>query len=327
MSQWLFGFQISQAIYVATKLSIADLLKEGPLNFEEIARIIKCDSDAVYRLLRTLASINIFEELSDKYFANTDLSSLLMETHESSIKSKVLLYGEEPYQVWGKLIDSVKSGEESFTSLYKNSFYSHLYQNPERFEVLSHYLKQTAAPRVQAILQNYDFSSTKTLVDVGGGSGCMLAEIIQKYTHIKGVLLDCDPVIADAKQEAITKGTVTNIEWVSGNYLESVPPNADTYLLSHIIHSLNDEQALIVLNNCHRAMSKDGKLILIEALVNDKNKFDIAKWMDLNMLVTTNGRERTEKETLELLGKANFRFLSCVLIQSGVYLIEAQPLF
>lgn len=118
MSQWLFGFQITQAIYVSAKLSIADLLKEGPLSYKEIGQKTKCDSDAIYRLLRTLASINVFEEDDEKNFANTELSSLLSETHESSIKSKVLLYGQEPYQVWGKLYDSVQSGQESFSSLY-----------------------------------------------------------------------------------------------------------------------------------------------------------------------------------------------------------------
>ncbi len=319
MSQWLFGFQITQAIHVATKLGIADLLDEGPLSCEEIGQITKCNIDAVYRLLRTLASIKIFEEYPGKKFANTALSSLLSERHESSMKSKVFLYGEEPYQAWGKLFDSVKSGEESFSSLYNNSFYSHLYQNPERFEVLSRYLKQTATPRVQAILNSYDFSNTKKLVDVGGGSGCMLMEIIKKYPHIQGILLDCESVIAD------TAATENTIELVAGNFLESVPADADTYLLSHIIHSWNDVHAIKILDNCHKAMLKGGKLILIESLINAENQFDIAKWMDLNMLVTTNGRERTENQYGDLLNKANFKLISCTPIPMGSYLIEAQP--
>lgn len=326
MSQWLFGFQISQAIHVAAKLNIADLLEEGPLSYKEIGEKTQCNIDALYRLLRTLASINIFEEASDKTFVNTTLSSLLCENHEFSIKSKMLLYGQEPYHAWSKLFDSVRSGEESFSSLYNNSFYSHLYQNPERFEVLSHYLKQTAAPRVQAILDKYDFSNTKMLVDIGGGSGCMLMEIIKRYPHIQGILLDCDAVIADAKACASTVETTIHIEWVAGDFLESVPTNADTYFLSHIIHSWDDKHAIKILSNCHKAMQKTGKLILIESLVNDKNQFDVTKWMDLNMLVTTNGRERNEMEYKALLKKANFELVSCTPIHLGSHLLEAYPI-
>ena len=320
ISQWLFGFQISQAIHVAARLSIADLLAEGPLCYKEIGQKTNCDTDAIYRLLRSLASINVFEEDADKKFANTELSSLLSEKHAFSIKSKVLLYGQEPYQVWGRLFDSVQSGVESFSSLYNDSFYSHLYQNSERFKVLSHYLKQTALPRVQAILDNYDVSNTKRLVDIGGGSGCMLMEIIQRYPHIQGVLLDYDTVIADAK------ANTTEIECLAGNYLESVQTNADTYLLSHIIHNFDDENATKVLNNCHKAMSKPGKLILIESLINDKNQFDITKWMDLNMLVTTNGRERNENKYTELLRKANFQLIRSTSLNQGAHLLEAYPL-
>lgn len=324
MSQWVFGFQITQAIHVAAKLNIADLLEEGPLSYEEIGQKTKCNSDGVYRLLRTLASIKIFEEIAEKKFTNTELSSVLCENHEFSIKSKLLLYGQEPYQAWSKLFDSIQSGEESFSSLYSKGFYDHLYQSPERFKVLHHYLKQTALPRVQALLKHYDFSNTKKLVDIGGGSGCTLMEIIKQYPHIQGVLLDCEAVITEAITTNSTS-TNTDIQWLSGDFLESVPTSADTYLLSHIIHNWDDNNAIRILNNCHKAMTKPGKLILIESLINDKNQFDVTKWMDLNMLVSTNGRERNENEYKMLLKRANFRLERCTPIHLGSHLLVADP--
>lgn len=320
MSQWVFGFQITQAIHVAAQLNIADLLEDGPLSSEELGLKTNSDRDGIYRLLRTLASIQIFEEVSDKHFINTEFSSLLCENHEFSLKSKLLLYGQEPYQAWSKLLDSVQTGKESFTSLYNKGFYDHLYQNPERFKVLSHYLKQTALPRVQALLNHYDFSNTQKLVDVGGGGGAMLMEIIKRYPAIQAVLLDCEAVIAEASINANS-----DIEWVSGDFLKVEPTCADTYLLSHIIHNWEDCDAITILNNCHNSMTKPGKLLLIESLIKDKNQFDVTKWMDLNMLVCTNGRERDEAQYKTLLEKANFKLISCTPIHLGSYLLVAEP--
>lgn len=325
MTQFIWGVIPVQAISVAANLGIADLVAEEPKTAEELARTTNTDASALQRLLRMLTSLAIFAEDAAGRFLNTSLSETLRRDHPDSVRALAVLWGAPFFwRPWGELGAAVATGLPVFDRVYQQSFFDYLIRHPADSSVFNAAMTEVSSVDISAVLDAYEFSGFKRLVDVGGGHGALLQGILSANSHLQGVLYDLPGVIADA--EKLRSGKVAaRCEILAGNFFESVPSGADLYVLKRIIHDWSDDSALTILANCRRAISSEGKLLLVEWVLKPPNEPDLGKFTDLNMLVLLGGRERTESDFRALLRKAGFS-LSRVIPTAGPHsIIESEP--
>ncbi len=318
------GTFVTQTIYVAAKLGIADLLKDGPKSSDELAKLTDVDAQSLYRLLRALSSQGIFAEGENRQFELTPLAAYLQTNIPGSMRAFAIILGEPWFwQVCGSLLDSVKTGKNAFENVFGMEPFAYLAQHPERAQILSEAINAFTSSIIPALLASYDFSTISKIVDVCGGQGTLIAEILKANPTMKGILFDQPPVAQGARHSIEAKGVAERCEIVGGNFLEFVPSGGDAYILKHILHTCNDEIALIILKNCHRAMAENSKLIIFEAVIPSANKPSLSKWFDLHMLLMGDGQERTETEYRELLAAAGFMVNKVIFTQAPIDVIEA----
>ncbi len=324
MLQMITGFWVSRAVYIAAKLGIADLVKDRPKTATDLAQTTGTHAPSLYRVLRALASVGIFVEDEQGRFAQTPLSETLRSDVPGSLRAMAMVeLGQEHFPAWGNLMHSVKTGEIAFDNQFKQNAWEYYAQNPEDASNFNKAMSGLTEMVNMALLQAYDFSGINRLVDIAGGVGGLIGAILKAHSQMRGVLFDLPRVIAEAGPLLDAAGVRDRCEMASGDFFESVPKGGDAYILKWIIHDWDDEKSITILKNCHRAMNEGGKLLLVEMVVPEGNEADLSKFMDLNMLVMTGGRERTEAEFTSLLAAAGFRLARVVRTESPVCLIEA----
>lgn len=315
--QMLTSYRVSQSIYVAAKLRIADLLNDGPRSSDELAKSSGSDSRALYRLLRMLASVGIFAEVDQGCFTLTPLAALLQTGAPGSLRAYAIMNGEDWFwRPWGELLYSVKTGKTAFDHVCGMGIFKYLAQHPEAAEIFNEAMTGFTLTST-AVVAAYDFSGINTLIDVGGGQGALLAAILKANPQLRGVLFDLPSVIEGAKSLIEAEGVAERCELVAGDFFESVPGGAVAYILKFVIHDWDDDRAVTILKNCHRAVVEDGKLLVVEMVIPPGNEPFYGKLADLNMLVLSGGgRERTEAEYRALFATAGFKLTKIIPTQS-----------
>ncbi len=318
-SNWVF-----QIIYAAAKLGIADLLKDGALSCDQLASATGTHARSLYRLMRALASINIFAENEQSDFTLTPLGACLLSDVPGSIRAAAIMLGEEHYRVWGDILYSVRTGTSAFKHLYDTNVFQYYAQNPEPAKIFSEAMTSVSTIEDAAIVEGYDFAKIQKLVDVGGGHGSLLISILKSNPHLRGVLFDQPFVIEGAKHLFEQQGVSSRCEFVSGNFFQSVPTGGDAYILKHVVHDWNDEKAITILKQCHQAMVENNLLLLVEMVIPPGNSAFMGKLVDVNMLLMCDGGcERTESEYQSLLKSAGFQLTNIFYTQSNASVIEA----
>jgi len=320
----LVGNQVQQAIHVAARLGIADLLRDGPRPAADLARDAGADPDALRRLLRALASFGIFAEDGAGRFGLTPLATLLREGVSDSMRAFALWSGGVSYRAFGGLEYSVRTGAPAFEHMYGEDFYDYLARDQEAGALFDELMAWNTAPAAGAVAA-YDLAGVGTLVDVGGGRGDLLATVLRAHPKLRGVLVDRTDVVERARGVLEAAGVADRCVTVCGDILESVPVGGDAYLLKSVIHGLDDGRATRLLANCRRAMAGAGRLLLVEFVMPPGNDPFPGKLMDLLMLVGCRGRERTEEEFRALLSAAGFRLTNTMATKFGYSVIEGRP--
>lgn len=318
---------MAQAIYTATKIGIADALRDGPLTAEAIAQRVGASADGVNRLLRMLVSRGVFTQQADGRFALNGLADALRADVPDSARGLVLFWADPlHWEHWGQLCYSVRTGSSSVEELRGKPMFDWLTDVPDFASVFNDAMTSVSDMESPPVLAVYDFSSFGTIVDVGGGYGRLLAAILQKWPQTRGILFDSDSVVVGAPEVLDVAGVSDRCSVVDGSFFESVPSGGDAYLLKHIVHDWGDDESLQILRNVRTAMTDDAKLLIIESVVPDDNREHLSKLLDLEMLVVGGtGRERTESEYAELLSKAGFRHTRTVASAGPGSVIEAEP--
>ncbi|HJP91991.1 MAG TPA: methyltransferase [Pyrinomonadaceae bacterium] len=325
MLQIISGFWISRAVYVIAKLGIPDILKSGPKTAEELAAATKTHAPSLFRVLRALASVGVLSS-ADGRFAQTPLSETLVTDAPGSLRwFAVSELGQEHYPAWGDLMHSVKTGEIAFDHFFGMDVWQYFQQNPEDAEVFNNSMSGMTAAANEAILSLYDFSGFNKIVDVGGGHGGLITSILKANPQLKGMLFDAPQVIEGAQPKIEAAGVAERCETVAGDFFKSIPAGGEAYIMKWIIHDWNDELATRILKNCRAQMPENGRLILVDSVVPETAEPHFSKFIDLNMLVMTGGKERTEKEFEKLLDAAGFRLLRVIPTDLPTSIIEAQP--
>lgn len=320
----LTGYWRSQAVYVAAKLGIADLLKTGPRSADELAQATGTHAPSLYRLLRALASVGVFVEGDGRHFALTPLAECLRSDVPGSQRSLAIMNCEEHYRAWGELLFSVRTGKTAFDQLYGMPVFEFLARHPGQAQVFDEAMVGVHGRETAAMLDAYDFSDIGVLADVGGGNGSLLTAVLKQHPGLRGLLFDLPGVVARAKANIEAAGLAERCQIRGGNFFESIPAGADAYLLRHIIHDWDDAKATTILCNVHQAIKPDGKLLLIEGVVPPGNDLSFTKLLDLTMLVIPGGKERTESEYRELLGASGWQLTRIVPTQAEVSVIEGR---
>jgi len=272
--------------------------------------------------MRALASVGVFTETDGSRFGLTPLAAVLQTGVPDSMRAWATMMGEESYRAWGDLLYSVKTGEPAFDHVYKMGRFEYLRQNPEAAAVFDKAMTDSFGSVHRAVVKAYDFSGFTKIVDVGGGNGFLISLILKAHPQLTGILFDTAPVIQRAKPQIEAAGLVGRCETVAGDFFTSVPTGGDAYVLEHIIHGCDDERSLTILRNCHRAMARNGKVLLVQAVLLPGNEPSFGKLLDLQMLVVTGGLERTEGEYRTLFASAGFQRMNIIPTESGESIIE-----
>lgn len=316
---------ISKVVYVAAKLGIADHLAGDPKTAAELAGPLDADAPSLYRVMRTLAGLGILTETAGR-FALTPLGGLMRSDAPGGIRSMLItLGGPIISSSLDELEHSVKTGEKAFDKVFGVPVFEYLGQRPEDARRFSETMVAFHGAEPPAVAAAYDFSSYKTIVDVGGATGNLLAHILARHTQPRGVLFDLPHVVADAPALLAQHGVAQRVAIESGSFFESVPAGADAYVLSHIIHDWSESQCVTILGNCRRAMAPTSRLLLVEMVLPAGDTPHPGKVLDMVMLAVPGGSERTEPEYAQLLAKAGFRLARVVPTASPVSVIEAVP--
>jgi SAM-dependent methyltransferase len=320
----ILGCLVSQAVCVAAKLGVADLLASGPTSASELAEATGTHPRSLYRILRTLASYGVFRELADGRFELTPLAEDLRSDAPGSLRDAAIFMGEEwHWRVWGHTLHSVRTGDPAWERAHGSEIFPWFAAHPEESRVFDRAMTSFSTLATAAVVEAYDFSGFDTLVDVAGGHGLLLSAILSANPQLRGVLFDQPHVIEDARAFVASKGLQERYELAGGDFFESVPAGADAYILKHIIHDWDDGRAVSILKNIARAMREDGRVLLVEMVLPPANVPHLGKVLDIEMLTSPGGLERTEEEYGELFDRAGLRLARVVPTRSPYSIVEA----
>lgn len=327
MRELIAGAHVTQLISVIARLGVADVLAEGPAPVAEIARRVSAHDSALYRVLRALGDVGVVAELEDRHFALTPLGEMLRSGIPGSLRGWATMVGMPFYRhPWTDLYETVRTGESAFERVHGMKLFDYLVEYPEDAAVFNAGMACVSTGETVSIVTTYDFSPLRTVVDVGGGRGGLLAAILSANPHLQGVLFDRPTVVAGVGEELSGAGIIDRCTVVSGSFFDSVPEGGDAYLLSNVLHDWDDDQAVEILRTCRAAMAPAARLLIAETVLPQGAASSAGKLIDVGMLImTAGGRQRTEADYRVLLDRAGLRLTRIVPSSGMVSLVEAFP--
>lgn len=323
LTQMIMGSIAAQSIYVAAKLGISDLLVDGPKTVEELASATNTDAPSLYRVLRALSSFGVYFEEENKTFRLTKFAELLGSDSPKSLRDVAIFMGEDwHWNVWGRTLFSVQTGKPAWAEVNGQDPFPYLQANPDKARIFDKAMSSLSNLAITAVVDGYDFSGLETLIDIAGGQGRLLTGILESQPSMRGVLFDLSHVLEGAREVVKGSTAAERVEFASGDFFESVPGGGDAYIMKHIIHDWDDERAITILKNIKQAMNDGGRVLLVESVIEPANQPDFGKLMDIEMLVSPGGKERTEEEYKDLFARAGLRLTRIIKTQSPYSVIE-----
>ena len=325
LMQLALGYMATAALGSVAELDIAERLKNGPKNVAVLAAESGVKEEPLHRVMRALASLGIFTESGPRTFALTPAAELLRRDAKGSMHNLVRWFGcPMHFDTFSEMMHSLKTGETVVEKVYGVSCFDYFEKDKKTGDIFNDCMTEFSAALVPAALEAYDFSwaNGKTLVDIAGGHGKVLTEILLKYPGIRGKLFDLEHVVNGAKPRIESLGLTTRCETCHGDFFKEVP-SGDVYVMKHIIHDWDDAKATTILKNIHKASPADTRVVLLEGVIMPGNEPHFGKWLDLEMLLLPGGRERTEQEFRQLFADAGFRLTRVVPTKSPICVIEA----
>lgn len=322
---WI-NFLLFRSVYMIAKLGIPDLLKQRPRKADEIADLTGMKPRPVYRLLRAVSSVGILHESSDHTFSLTPLGETLRKDAPGSLWGLAVYSGEPFYlKVFEEFAYSIRTGKPAFDKVHGVSEFEYYEQNSEVGEIFYQCMIDWSYEDAVAVANAYDFSGGHAVMDVGGGHGYLLAEILKANPHLRGLLFEQQHVLEGARSFFEQSGVLPRCQLVAGDFFVSIPSGADVYIMKSVLHDWEDPECMAILNNCRNAMGKAGRLLLVETVVPPPNEYHYANFMDLEMLVLSGGQERTIEEFEALFAQSDLRLSQVVPTEGNHSIIEVVP--
>ena len=322
------GYQVSQALHVAAMLGVADRMKDGPVSSDDLARLCGAHPRSLYRLLRALAAAGIFQESGKKEFSLTPLGICLTTEAPGSRASYARWVGTPGlWRSWGNLLHSIKLGENATQFTLGTDSWTYRDQHPDEQAIFNSAMTGNSRAEARAVIEAYDFTRFDRIVDIGGGHGLLLKEILRVCLAARGTLFDQPGVVASAVQDAAASAELAGrYQTIAGSFFESVPGDGDAYIMKLILHDWSDADAIRILQACRRAMSATASLVIIERVIGLPNEDVEGKLSDLNMLIQYAAQERTRSEFDDLLHRGGFALNEVVPTRSPLSIIVAKPM-
>ncbi|TDD95357.1 methyltransferase [Actinomadura rubrisoli] len=317
---------LPHALRIAAEFGLADLLTGGPMDVEVLARSVDADVGALYRLLRALASVGFFEEVTPRVFALSALGRRLCSEGPDSVRESVLQ--SDSYHAWAAAPEAFRRGTPVPLSSGPHGggqdFFAHKDVDASAGRSFTRRMRERAASCYAGVVSIVDWSRSTVVLDVGGGDGFLLSAILRHEPRLTGVLFDRPSVIASVAGRLGELGE--RLRTVSGDFFRELPDGADTHVMSSVLHDWPDEQVDTILERSRTALAPGGRLLIVEMVVSPGDTWHPSKWSDLGMLVLTGGRERTGPEFEDRLNKAGYT-VSAIRPIPGSYftLIDAEP--
>ena len=315
-------YYLSRAIHVVAELELADHLDDEPLSPKDLAGKSGTNGATLTRLLRYLSAYGIFHEVQDGKFSHTALSSVFRRDHPNSVHESL----RKPEMFWwsavGDMEHSIRTGESAFNNVHGVSFFQFLKENPDIQKRFDETMARVSDADDAAIAAAYDFKQFNFIVDVGGGRGGLLAQILLSAPDARGILVDQPQVIAQATRLE-ESGLSDRTELVGGNFFESVPGAGDCYVIKGVLHDFDDDQCITILSNCRKAMIADGRVVIanldLPATIDGPHP---NLTMDIQMMTLLSGRERSEPEWSELFRRSGLKLLGSVQTNVGFTVVD-----
>ncbi len=320
------AYEQAQCLYVAATLKVADHLVDGPKAVESLARELEVQPDPLSRVLRYLHELGVFGRDASGRYALNQVSEFLVTDHPHSQRDIVILSNGEAFTAWGNLLHTVKTGENAFAYTHGVRTFEYHRKNPAFGAVFDRAMVSVSALPDQAIAQDYDFSTYRTLADIGGGRGNLLREIVLRYPALQGILFDTAAVLTEELREQWRQDPLgSRVELQVGDFFESVPADVDAYILKDVVHNWPDDEVIRLYSSIHRTMKQEARLLVAELVIAQDDPLRRVKLnLDVNMLVIHSGQERTAAQHRQLLEKSGFKMTRIVPTRSILSVIEAQ---
>jgi SAM-dependent methyltransferase len=321
----MWGIHISRCVYAVAELGIADLLADGSSSTEELAVATRSDESSLYRVLRLLAALGVFEEHEHRSFGLTAVGERLRSDAAVAMRSwATMLDGVGVLRSFEHILHSVRTGAPAFDTAFGSGLFEFLAERPESAAVFDAAMAERTAAFAPSVAGGYDFSDIRTVVDVGGGTGTLLVEILRRHAHLQGVLVETPPVAARADTVLDAAELTDRCQVLAGDFFEQIPAGADRYLLANVLHDWDDARSIRILRNCRRAMARIGRVLIVERLIPEDGSDPVPTLLsDINMLVLSGGKERTNAEYGELLETAGLKMLSVRAVAFPYGIVEA----
>ncbi len=312
-------------VKVAAELDIAKLLKDKPRSIEELAALTHTNPGNLFRLMRALSSKGIFRQLKDQQYANTAMSKSLIDGN-GSLRYMILHHlGELNWDALSKLSLSVKTGKDAFSYIHGKRIYDFLKDHPDESERFDKSMTNLSELAIEPILNAFDFSRFKTIVDIGCGEGLLLSSILYKHKNINGILFDLPDGLRKSQEILQRYGVTGRVETIPGSFFDKGLPQADAYILKNILHNWSEPECISILSNIREAMSDNGNILILEMIISEGNRFSYGKLIDIQMMVFMHeGKERTRNEYEELLQKSGLTISGITPTISPFSIIEAR---
>ncbi len=318
------GYRDTQSLYVVAKLGVADLLTDSPKRAEELAKVLGVQPRPLFRVMRTLAGRGVFTQDRSDRFGLAPLGQPLRTDHPQTVRHALIMHGELHYQAAGALLHTVRTGQTAFDHVYGAGLFDYLGDHPQDSATFNAAMSNSA--RVwSSPIEDYDFRGRNVLVDVGGGRGTLLASLLSRNPHLRGMVYDLPQGVVEAPEYLAGRGVADRTEIRTGNAFQEIPRGGDVYIFSRVLHDWPDDKARLLLANARRAMPPDGRLLLWEAVVPPGDEPSSTKNIDLTMLFLLGGAERTEAEWRALFAATGFELVRVAKTGGMFDLIEAKP--
>ena len=325
--QMAMSFARSRVVCAAARLGVADALGDEVRSVDQLAQTCQADPDALYRLLRALAGIGITEEIEPRHFRLTPLGKPLRRDAPQSAWPAVVFWADLLADNWSLLTECVRTGQPAH-QVRAPGVPSRWSQDPDAGDIFRAVMGTAPAQDYAPIAKAWDFSRASVVADLGGGGGALILAVLERYPHLRGMLVDLEPSIEAAKPRFAD--LASRCPLLVADLMESVPAGADVYMLKHVLHGRGDADAVVMLRNCRAVIPENGALLIVEFILPPRvaqadPQLEIHLMSDLNMLAVTGGRERSEQEWRTLLEAAGFRVAGVFPVGSEIGIVEARP--
>lgn len=318
------GYQKTQVLYVAAKLGLVELLSAAPQGSAALAAATGANAEGLYRLLRALSYMEIVHEPTPGLFALTPLGERLRPGAPGALHELILMSGEVFWSWWNGLAHTVRTGLPSVPMIEGMTAFEYLHRQPDQARRFDRIMSEMVGTMAKGVVEVYDFRPFHTVVDVGGGRGTLLATILLANPHLRGVLFDLPVTVEEARRTLVDHGLADRCECVSGDFFAKVP-SGDCLVLSAVLSDWNDEQCVAILRNCRQAIAADGRLLVLERLLEPEKPAPASAFLDIQMMVFSGGTGRSSAEYRRLFAAAGFELARVIQPGPVRHIFEGRP--